>query len=172
MEDVGAVLVFPPPASYADKEGATCSRKYSQKDRNGIPSFRTAMSSATVSASVEECETTDWRRQKEESGAHVWRPANTMNAPEVDRLVVMSPARSASLYKSSVRSSALSPTNVSLTLLGVGIHITDKVVQLLIACSTPFGDVARKRTNRKKKIYSANACSIENLHDNTGSAGD
>ena len=86
--------------------GMTCSKNHNI----GTPSSRNTVSRATISDSVDECETTVWPLQSALIGAKVFFPTRAMKAPMVDLEVRLSPAQSASEYTTSLHSLLGSPT--------------------------------------------------------------
>ena len=68
----------------------------SQKDRIGRASFLNACSRLIISLSVEECDTQVCLQQTAAMGIKVFGPARAIYEPEVELLVLVSPAKSAS----------------------------------------------------------------------------
>ena len=71
--------------------------------------MRISVLRAIISDSVEECDMTDSPFQYAEMGAKVLGPARARYAPDVDLDVRLSPAKSASVYASSLQSLNSSP---------------------------------------------------------------
>ena len=81
----------------------------SQKESSGKPSIRRAVSKATISDSVEECETTVCFLQTAFSGKKVLGPTSAAKTPVVDRDVLTQSANEASVNIMIDRCSAESP---------------------------------------------------------------
>ena len=81
----------------------------SQKESNGKPSTRKAVSRATISDSVDECETTVCFLHTAFSGKNVLGPTNAAKTPVVERDVLTQSANDASVNIMIDRCSAESP---------------------------------------------------------------
>ena len=81
----------------------------SQKDSNGIPSMRSALSKATISDSVDEWDTTDCFLHTALRGKNVLGPTRAANKPVVDLEVETQSAKEASVNSMMVSLSAESP---------------------------------------------------------------
>ena len=79
------------------------------KSRHGMPSILRAASSATISASVDECDTAPCFLQSHVIGTYELGPINTRNAPVVDLLSEMSVAKLASTNSNNRNLSGGSP---------------------------------------------------------------
>ena len=74
----------------------------SHNSKAGMPSSLSAASRLMISASVEECDTAPCFLQNQVNGTNVRGPTSTRKAPEVDFESLRSPAKLASVNKTSL----------------------------------------------------------------------